>query len=302
MTIKQYFDTLKLSRNATLQEAKAAYTHLMDIWNPDRFISVSSQLQHKAAEKSREIQVAYQRVSLYLKSPQGQAERAAEAKAVLSVQPDEETEKIAWREAQRKAAEIQQEKAIAKARAKEEYIARERAKAAARQHAQSVARTEASALARERADAIIRDQVLALAKNNADAVEKKRAAAEALEKEQAEKRIAADMENRARARAQKRVEAVQVYVFWFMMGSIVVLIMILDVFYEGFTLLNIACLAIILPVLGGVGRIIFEIFSKAEMKTVNRNTALFFIIYFIICGAILIAFYPAPLIHMGFYP
>src|ERR1051325_4030398 len=69
--IRQYLDTLGLKPDATPNQAKQAYRDLLMVWHPDRFPE-DSRLQQLAQEKTKQINLAYQRLKtrLPLKEPQ----------------------------------------------------------------------------------------------------------------------------------------------------------------------------------------------------------------------------------------
>ena len=61
MTIQQCFEILDLKQDATLDDARQAYKDIVNVWHPDRF-SANPRLKHKAEEKLKEINVAYETV------------------------------------------------------------------------------------------------------------------------------------------------------------------------------------------------------------------------------------------------
>lgn len=67
MNIKTCFDTLRVSRDATLEEAKQSYRKLVKRWHPDQFGS-DPEKQQVAHEKLKEINVAYREIVALLKN------------------------------------------------------------------------------------------------------------------------------------------------------------------------------------------------------------------------------------------
>ena len=81
MEIQHCLKILELDEKATLDDAKACYKDLVNIWHPDRF-SNNPRLKQKAEDKLKEINVAYETVVSFLSSqhsgePQGTPESEA---------------------------------------------------------------------------------------------------------------------------------------------------------------------------------------------------------------------------------
>ncbi len=58
MNLQQCLKILELETNSSLQDAKGAYKDLVRVWHPDRFEN-NPRLKHKAEQKLREINLAY---------------------------------------------------------------------------------------------------------------------------------------------------------------------------------------------------------------------------------------------------
>jgi curved DNA-binding protein CbpA len=83
MDIRRCFEILELDHDASPDEAKQAYKDIVNVWHPDRF-SQNLRLRHKAEEKLKEANLAYETVKSFLSSRQGvepQQERASQAGA-----------------------------------------------------------------------------------------------------------------------------------------------------------------------------------------------------------------------------
>lgn len=65
MSIQRSFEILELERGATLEEARQAYKDVVNVWHPDRF-SANPRLKHKAEQKVKEVNVAYETVKAFL--------------------------------------------------------------------------------------------------------------------------------------------------------------------------------------------------------------------------------------------
>lgn len=65
MTPKSCFDTLLLSRDASLEDAKQSYKRLVKLWHPDQYGN-SPEKQTIAQEKLKEINVAYREIVAYI--------------------------------------------------------------------------------------------------------------------------------------------------------------------------------------------------------------------------------------------
>lgn len=69
MTIDECFQLLDLNSNATLEELKIARKELLQVWHPDKF-PPDSKLAQRALEKSKQINDAYDKLVIYLKTGQ----------------------------------------------------------------------------------------------------------------------------------------------------------------------------------------------------------------------------------------
>ena len=58
--IPEWFDVLKVSRNASSEEIQAAYKSLIRQYHPDKVATLGEELKALAEEKSKEINAAYQ--------------------------------------------------------------------------------------------------------------------------------------------------------------------------------------------------------------------------------------------------
>lgn len=56
----EWFDVLKVSRNASSEEIQAAYKSLIRQYHPDKVATLGEELKALAEEKSKEINAAYQ--------------------------------------------------------------------------------------------------------------------------------------------------------------------------------------------------------------------------------------------------
>lgn len=65
MTIQRSFDILELKDGATLDDAREAYRDIASVWHPDRF-SGNPRLRHKAEQKLKEINLAYETAKTFL--------------------------------------------------------------------------------------------------------------------------------------------------------------------------------------------------------------------------------------------
>lgn len=63
--LENYYETLGLKPNASMEEIKEAYRDLVNVWHPDRF-SHNPRLQKKAQEKLKDINQAYERLESHL--------------------------------------------------------------------------------------------------------------------------------------------------------------------------------------------------------------------------------------------
>jgi len=63
--IYRYYKSLDLEPEASLEEVKKVYRHLVKVWHPDRFPD-NQRLQKKANEKLSEINKAYEKITLYI--------------------------------------------------------------------------------------------------------------------------------------------------------------------------------------------------------------------------------------------
>jgi hypothetical protein len=66
MTIRRSFEILELERDATLDDARQAYKDIVNVWHPDRF-TANPRLKHKAEQKLKEVNVAYETVKAFFK-------------------------------------------------------------------------------------------------------------------------------------------------------------------------------------------------------------------------------------------
>ena len=81
MEIQHCLQILDLDEKATLDDAKACYKDLVNIWHPDRF-SNNPRLKQKAEDKLKEINIAYETVVSFLSSNKsGGSQSISESKA-----------------------------------------------------------------------------------------------------------------------------------------------------------------------------------------------------------------------------
>jgi tetratricopeptide (TPR) repeat protein len=64
-TMTKYYKCLEITAGATLDEVKAAYRQMAQVWHPDRF-GTSSALRDKATEHMKEINVAYDKLQRHI--------------------------------------------------------------------------------------------------------------------------------------------------------------------------------------------------------------------------------------------
>jgi DnaJ-class molecular chaperone len=67
MDIERSFQILELEPRASLDEARQAYKDIVSVWHPDRF-SHNPRLKRKAEKKIKEINAAYEEITLFLGS------------------------------------------------------------------------------------------------------------------------------------------------------------------------------------------------------------------------------------------
>lgn len=79
MDIRRCYDILELKTNASLAEVKRAYKDIVNVWHPDRF-SNNPRLKEKAEEKLKEINKAYETLTVFL-SRESKAERVEKDEA-----------------------------------------------------------------------------------------------------------------------------------------------------------------------------------------------------------------------------
>lgn len=70
MEINQCFKLLNISPCSTIEDVKQAYKDQVNIWHPDRFMHESDQLQTKAVEQTKLINIAYKKIMTHI--PLGQ--------------------------------------------------------------------------------------------------------------------------------------------------------------------------------------------------------------------------------------
>ena len=94
MDLKQSFEILELTPDASADEVQQAYKDLVNIWHPDRF-ATNPRLREKAEMKLKEINQAYAMVNSFLSSgPDGledthkQQYKETPASGVAEAQPD----------------------------------------------------------------------------------------------------------------------------------------------------------------------------------------------------------------------
>jgi DnaJ-class molecular chaperone len=80
MDIRKCFEILELRPNATLDEAREAYRDIVNVWHPDRF-SNNPRLKHKAEEKLKLANLAYETVKDYMAFKEGRERDRGRGKA-----------------------------------------------------------------------------------------------------------------------------------------------------------------------------------------------------------------------------
>jgi len=257
--IERSLTILRLHSEASPDEAEKAYKHLMNVWRPDRFASISTILQLKAIEKSREIEAAYTLVYSFLSAVKKTKIHSSDKLRDIEI---EDT----W--------ELSRDDIEAELQAFGPTLAPPK----------DISQIQRDIQARAETQAKIREKVLAIAKLRFQAEKKARTAARSKMKEYTEKL--------ALVKAQKRMDAIQIYVFGFMMGWLVIIWALMDMQTDQYTLFNILVLLISVPACLITGNIIINTNKKAPPHSVNKETALFFFISFFIVGFFLIGFYP----------
>ena len=250
---------LRLDRDASPDEAEKAYRHLMNVWRPDRFASISTILQLKAIEKSREIESAYTLASSFLSAVRKTRIRSSDKLREIEM---EDTWELSPNDIE---AEL---KAFGPTRAPPNDASQ------IQRDIQTRAETQAK----------IREKVQAIAKLRFQAEDKARTMALS--------KMKAYTEKRALAKAQKRMDSIQIYVFGFMMCWLVLVWALMDIKTDQYTLFNILALLISIPACLVTGNIIINTNKRAPPPSVNKETALFFFISFFLIGFFLIGFYP----------
>ncbi len=250
---------LRLEPDASPEEAEKAYRHLMNVWRPDRFASISTILQLKAIEKSREIESAYTLAYSFLSAVRKTRIRSSDTVREIEM---EDT----W--------ELSRDDIKAELEAFGPTLAPSNDASQIQKDIQARAETQAK----------IREKIQAIAKLRFQAEDKARTIARS--------KMKAYNEKRALAKAQKRMDAIQIYVFGFMMGWLVLVWALMDIKTDQYTLFNILAMLISIPACLITGNIIIETNKKAPPHSVNKETALFFFISFFMIGFFLIGFYP----------
>lgn len=251
---------LRLEPDASPEEAEKAFKHLINVWRPDRFASISTILQLKAIEKSREIQTAYTLVYPFLTAVYQNKKNASDPLNDIEM---EDTWELSGEEVQ---LELQAALGSTSESSNEAYKIQQDIQA----------RAEDQAKFREKARAIA----------------KLRAEAEAEARKEARAKMKAYNEEQALAKAQKRMEAIQIYVFGFMVGWLVLVWALMDIKTDQFTFFNICAILLTAPACLVTGNIILATNKRAPPPSVNKETALFFFITFFLVGFFLIGFYP----------
>jgi len=257
--LEQSLAILRLDSDASPDEAKNAYTHLMNVWRPDRFASISTILQLKAIEKSREIESAYTLVYSFLSAVRKTRIRSTD-----------------------KPREIEMEDTWELSRA--DIEAEMQAFGPALAPSNDASQIQKDIQARAEAQAKIREKIQAITKLRLQAEDKARTIARS--------KMKAYTEKRALTKAQKRMDAIQIFVFGFMTCWLALIWALMDIKTDQFTLFNIFVLITTVPACLVMGIIIINTNKKAPPPSVNKETSLFFFISFFIVGFFLIGFYP----------
>jgi len=257
--IERSLAILRLDSEASPDEAEKAYKHLMNVWRPDRFASISTILQLKAIEKSREIESAYTLVYSFLSAVRKTRIRSTDKLRDIEMEDTWELSR----------ADIETE-----LRAFGPVLA----------PPDDISQTQKDIQARAETQAKIREKVRAIGQLRYQAEKKARKTAHA--------KMKAYTEKLALEKAQKRMDAIQIYVFGFMMSWLVLIWALMDISADQYTLFNILALLISVPTCLMTGNIIINTNKKAPPASVNKETALFFFISFLIVGFFLIGFYP----------
>ena len=250
---------LRLDSDASPDEAEKAYKHLMNVWRPDRFASISTILQLKAIEKSREIESAYTLAYSFLSAVRKTRIRSSDNPREIEMEDTWELSR----------ADIEAEL---------------RAFGPTKAPSDDASQIQKDIQARAETQAKIREKILAIAKLRSQAEDKARLIARSKIKDYIEKL--------ALAKAQKQMDAIQIYVFGFMMCWLALIWALMDIKTDQFTLFNILVLITTVPVCLVIGNIIINTNKRAPPPSVNKETALFFFIAFFIVGFFLIGFYP----------
>ncbi len=251
---------LRLDSDASPDEAEKAYKHLMNVWRPERFASISTILQLKAIQKSREIESAYTLASSFLSA-------VRKTRIHSSDNPREIEMEDTW--------ELSRADIQAELQAFGPTLA---------PTANDVSQILRDIQARAEAQAKIRERVQAIVKLRLQAEDKARTIAYS--------KMKAYTEKRAQAKAKKRMNAFQVYVFGFMMCWLALIWALMDIKTDQFTIFNILVPIATIPACLVTGNIIIKTNKKAPPPSVNKETALFFFFSFFIVGFFLIGFYP----------
>ncbi|MDM8553339.1 hypothetical protein QUF75_01230 [Desulfococcaceae bacterium HSG7] len=254
---------LRLDSDASPDEAEKAYKHLMNVWRPDRFASISTILQLKAIEKSREIESAYALAYSFLSAVRKTRFRRSD-------NPREIEMEDTWE--------------LSRADIQAELQAFGPPNVSAKASVNDASQTQKDIQARAETQAKIREKAQTIAKLRFQAEDKARTIASS--------KMKAYTEKRALEKAQKRMNAIQIYVFGFMTCWLVLIWALMDIKTEQFTLFNILALIISIPACLVTGNITINTNRRAPPPSVNKETALFFFISFFIVGFFLIGFYP----------
>lgn len=257
--IEQSLSILRLKPDASIDEAERAYRHLMNVWRPDRFASISTILQLKAIEKSREIESAYTLVYSFLSAVRKTRIRSTDNPREIEV---EDTWELSRADIE---AELQ-------------------AFGPTKEPSKDASQIQKDIQARAETQAEIREKFQAITKLRLQAEDKARSIARS--------KMKAYTEKLALAKAQKRMDAIQIYVFGFMMCWLALIWALMDIKTDQFALFNILVLIATAPACLVMGNIIINTNKRAPPQSVNKETALFFFISFFLIGFFLIGFYP----------
>ena len=72
MDVRKCFEILELDPGASLEEVRQAYKDAVTVWHPDRFAH-HPRVRDKAQQKLKDLNLAYEKVSAFVRSRQGRS-------------------------------------------------------------------------------------------------------------------------------------------------------------------------------------------------------------------------------------